>query len=880
MNYRQLQEQARQLFEQGMQQIRSRTHEAAVNNLNEALNIYQNIQDRQGEAETLFWLGNAYFAVANYDEVINFYNQSLAIAREINYQWLENLVQQALAGFAINNNPQQQEAHRLMEKAFEQVNTGQLEAAEQSLKNALTIYRELQDQEQEARVLGNLGAVCNSLGKFSEAIQYLQQLLEFFSQQPHQETGKADVLGTLGIAYRNLGYYAEAIDCAQQCLTIKEQWRDFQGVSGALESIGLAYYFLGEYDQAIEYYENSLEFANYLQEPRNKVKTLNNTGIVYSAKGDFTKAKDYQEQSLNLAQQIQDPIGKGRSLGNLGNISQHLGDYAQAINYQQQYLDLARIYKDRQGEGIALGGLGLSYYYQEEYTQALNYTLKSLEIAREIKDLDAEGNALNNLGGIHFKFGNFGEAEKFLCTAMQAWESIRARLGDNDAYKVSVFEEQARTYRLLQKVLIAQNKITEALEVAERGRARAFVELLASRLSPTENSESTIASPTLQQIKQIAKAQNATLVEYSIIGDEFKVQGKPGFADSELYIWVIKPTGEIAFRNVDLKPLWQTNNTLEYLVRLTRDSLGVRGREWKPVVLKKTDTEGGDLSQRLKKLHQILIQPIADLLPTEDTAKVIFMPQGSLFLVPFPALKDESGQYLIEKHTILTAPSVQVLQLTRQQQAKVNQAALQEVLVLGNPTMPSLPHRMGEQPQPLNSLPGAKKEAEAIALLFQTPAITGSNGTKKVIVEKMPKARIIHLATHGLLDNVRGLGSAIALAPSGNDNGLLTAEEILDLKLNAELVVLSACDTGRGRLTGDGVIGLSRSFISAGVPSVIVSLWAIPDSQTVELMTNFYKQFQKNADKAESLRQAMLTTMQQYSHPKNWAAFTLIGESH
>ncbi|MFM6202806.1 MAG: hypothetical protein ACKPE1_27340, partial [Dolichospermum sp.] len=115
--------------------------------MNEALNIYQNIQDRQGEAETLFWLGNAYFAVAKYDEVSNFYNQSLAIAREINYQWLQNQVQEALARFAINNNPQQQEAHRLMEKAFEQANTGQLEGAEQSLKNALSIYRELQDYE-------------------------------------------------------------------------------------------------------------------------------------------------------------------------------------------------------------------------------------------------------------------------------------------------------------------------------------------------------------------------------------------------------------------------------------------------------------------------------------------------------------------------------------------------------------------------------------------------------------------------------------------------------------------------------------------------------------------------------------------------------------
>ncbi|MEH2061705.1 MAG: CHAT domain-containing tetratricopeptide repeat protein [Nostoc sp.] len=528
-------------------------------------------------------------------------------------------------------------------------------------------------------------------------------------------------------------------------------------------------------------------------------------------------------------------------------------------------------YREEDFSNILLGFYQSTFRYQEEYTQALNHTQESLKIAREIQALGAEGDALNNLGGIHFKFGNLGEAEKFLRTAMEAWESIRARLGDNDAYKVSVFEEQARTYRLLQKVLIAQNKITEALEVAERGRARAFVELLASRLSPSENPESTIASPTLQQIKQMAKAQNATLVEYSIIGDEFKVEGKLGFADSELYIWVIKPTGEVAFSSVDLKPLWQTENTttLEDLVLVTRNAIGVRGQNRKAKPENPEYSEEGRLSQCLKRLHQILIQPIADLLPTEVNAKVIFIPQGSLFLVPFSALQDDSDQYLIEKHTILTAPSIQVLQLTRQQQAKVNQAALTEVLVLGNPTMP----------RDLDRLPGAKKEAEAIALLFQTPAITGSNGTKKVIVEKMPKARIIHLATHGLLDNNRGLGSAIALAPSGNDNGLLTAEEILDLKLNAELVVLSACDTGRGRLTGDGVIGLSRSFISAGVPSVIVSLWAIPDSATAELMTNFYKNLQHNSDKAQSLRQAMLMPIQQHSHPKNWAAFTLIGEA-
>lgn len=143
----------------------------------------------------------------------------------------------------------------------------------------------------------------------------------------------------------------------------------------------------------------------------------------------------------------------------------------------------------------------------------------------------------------------------------------------------------------------------------------------------------------------------------------------------------------------------------------------------------------------------------------------------------------------------------------------------------------------------------------------------------------MPKARIIHLATHGLVDNDRELDSAIALTLSDNDKGLLTAKEILKLKLNAELVVLSACDTGRGRLTGDGVIGLSRSFICAGVPSIIVSLWAIPDSETAGLMTEFYRQFLQNSDKAQALRKAMLMTIEKHPHPKNWAAFTLIGEA-
>uniref|UniRef100_UPI001683FEE7 CHAT domain-containing protein n=1 Tax=unclassified Calothrix TaxID=2619626 RepID=UPI001683FEE7 len=384
-----------------------------------------------------------------------------------------------------------------------------------------------------------------------------------------------------------------------------------------------------------------------------------------------------------------------------------------------------------------------------------------------------------------------------------------------------------------------------------------------------------VDKPTLSLLQQIAKQQKTILVEYSIIYNDFKIQGKGETKESELYIWVIKPTGEVTFRKADLKPLWQKENTtLDELVTQSRESIGVRGRG----IFVTHNPNPAKVKQRFQRLHQLLINPIADLLPKNPDERVTFIPQSSLFLVPFAALQDEQGKYLIEKHTILTAPAIQVLDLTRQQRQKVsgNQA-----LVLGNPIMPSVPPKIGETPQQLTPLPGAEKEAKEIAQLLNTKAITGKEATKAAFIQKLPQARFIHLATHGLLDDFKGLGvpGAVALAPDGKDDGLLTANEILDLKINAELVVLSACDTAQGKLTGDGVIGLSRALISAGAPSVIVTLWSIPDSPSALLMGEFYRQLQKNPDKAQALRQAMLVTMKQHQNPSNWAAFTLIGEA-
>ncbi|MGB6014461.1 MAG: CHAT domain-containing protein, partial [Nodosilinea sp.] len=358
-----------------------------------------------------------------------------------------------------------------------------------------------------------------------------------------------------------------------------------------------------------------------------------------------------------------------------------------------------------------------------------------------------------------------------------------------------------------------------------------------------------------------------------------------------LYIWVVSPTGDITFRRESLEGV-----DLISLVITTRDAIGVRN-DRATIALEPTPhalaRQQAQTEANLRQLYDLLIAPITDLLPPDPNQPVVFMPQDELFLVPFAALQDNDGTYLIKKHTILTAPSIQVYGLANEAASATVGAnggspfSANNALIVGNPTMPKVwsPSASGNFAETqLSDLPGAKAEAEAISGFLNITPLIGSQATEARVKQLLPSARLIHLATHGLLDygDPRAYGrldvpGAIALAPDSTEDGLLTSAEILEMDLQADLAVLSACDTGRGRITGDGVVGLSRALITAGVPSVVVSLWAVPDAPTAALMTEFYRQLDQGQDKAQALRQAMLTTMQQHPNPRNWAAFTLVG---
>ncbi|AUT00313.1 hypothetical protein CLI64_07900 [Nostoc sp. CENA543] len=750
-------------------------------------------------------------------------------------------------------NPQAAAAN-LYQQGEKQIQTSQYREALQSFQRALAIYREIKNRRGEALTLNYIAIVNRTLGDNIQALNFYKQALSIF-REIGDSLNEGTVLNNIGIIHENLGQYPQALEFYQQALTIRKKVGDRNGEAFTLTNLGFINTTLGQYPQALKFYQQSLAIFKSLGDKRREALTLNAIGIYYRTINEYPQALGFYQQALNIFIEIGERRGEATTLNNIGDFRRNQGEYLQAQELFQKALNLFIQVGDKSGEGVALSNLGRVYLHQKQYPQTQQFFRQALAIFQQLGDKASEARTLRYIGSVFYESGEFTSAEQTLREGVEILESLRTKL--SDANKISIFETQIATYQLLQKVLIAQNKISEALEISERGRSRAFVELLSSR----QNLAITLDKPTISSLKQIAKTQNATLVQYSIISNE------------NLYIWVIQPTGEIAFEQVDLQK--NINIPLKNLVTMSRKSIGISQRRGIQV-----QPSRNNQPQQLQKLHEILIKPIEKHLPKDVNSRVIFIPQESLFLVPFAALQDDNGKYLIENHTILTAPSIQVLDLTSKQRISRRESVKKkgDILVVGNPTMPKMPIT-NEQ---LTSLRGAEKEAIEIADLLKTQAIIGSKATKSAILPRMKQARIIHFATHGLLDDFKGFGvpGAIALAPSSQDDGFLTAGEILDMKLNAELVVLSACDTGGGTITGDGVIGLSRSLITAGVPSVIVSLWSVNDNSTAFFMSEFYRHLQKNPDKAVALRQAMLTTKQKYNHPFDWAAFTLIGESN
>ena len=529
-----------------------------------------------------------------------------------------------------------------------------------------------------------------------------------------------------------------------------------------------------------------------------------------------------------------------------------------------------------------------------------------------------------------------------------------------------ISETKPDLYDGLKELYIEEENYQKALEIAEEERQGALSLLLYSQMGKEVTPSSEIETLKIADIQQIAQQSNSTIVYYSkLLEDKIAIwvispEGNLGFhqvtlssatenslsinetkskyslavgaaiaaivlalvknkaMDKEKILLFLLLLALPACNKLNNEPTALENpysfSTIKvrdssFLSNTVRSTIaGVRGGSNREnELLSSSDCQKEETC--LKDLHQVLIEPIERLLPKNPQQRIIFVPDAELHTVPFAALRDSEGQYVIDKHTIHRVGSLQSLRsLNVIANSKPDSSKATKALVVGNPIMPevTIADSVEGTKQSLVPLPGTEKEAKAIANLLGTTPILGKDATETAITQEISKYSIIHFATHGVLnvkvnppecaEATQMYGDDIALVdlctrksngidvltftPSPEDDGLLDVSEIYDLDLDADLVVMSACETGLGTISNEGVIGLARPFLARQVPSVVASLWSVPDNPTAELMVEFYQNLEAEPDKAQALRQAMLTIKNKYPEPSNWAGFTLIGRAN
>lgn len=910
----------------------------AMTALQEALSISREYKDPLLEARALNNLAFLYSQQQQYQKSITTYQEARKVAektgdRELLVRIIVNL---GRAYSAINRF---QDSIAILQKAIELCQSNCGFATGKPFKNSLL-----------AVVQWDLGNAYSATDQYQKAIESHEKALKIYransapaSNKVNQIKDESDILGNIGINYVALGQYQKGLDTYQQALALIKDTQDIARrerlkrlFDDAYRKIGYSIDFIDAEKLWQDLKARQTQPPKLPETQQDKIlslqsKTMAARAIAFSpslrkgqeASAHIKEALEAYEELLAIARERGDQRLEAETLQSLGSLYNDLKQLDTAIKTYEEAIVILKNLKIPQAEAESLRTLSDVYAERGQIKVAIQLKLRGLKIWQSIRNRRGEIAALYDLGVTFLRANDFPKAQFYLNQAMGLLAPLRQQLTKEED-RVVIVDTQVKLYSALQQAYVSQKNYGAALEVAERSRAQTYAELLAKRISDTSNP--TQAPITIKQLQDTAKQQNATIIQYSVISgsrdklsvdsfdedrklrEQLKLKDLPAYtirSDSSLFIWVIQPNGTLHFRQVELEALSPTKTpdittlaainqptvrsatsgvNLSQVVAQSRSGLGVdpRGR----INIRPTQANNQNQNE-LRQLYDLLIKPIENLLPDNPEEQVIFVPQGSLFLVPFATLQDAKGQMLIDKHTLRIAPSVQVVNLTHQQSQRLKQQAANpdqssKTLVVGNPVMPKLLAQTNQPPAQLSPLPGAEKEAREIGQLLNTKVLTAEQATETAVRAKMPAAQVIHLATHGLLDygSNSTIPGAIALTPSTKDDGFLTSSEIVEMKLQANLVVLSACDTGRGKITGDGVIGLSRSLMTAGVPSVVVSLWAVPDAPTAELMTEFYKQLQRNPDKAQALRQAMLKIKAQYPNPRDWAAFTLMGQAN
>ncbi len=755
--------------------------------------------------------------------------------------------------------------------------------------------------------------------ELEKSISYYQQALEKYLQIDFQ-SGVENVNWQIGVSYYYLSKYNEALNHFQRSLKILRENGDKQNESYTLNYIGLVYKSLSNYPKALDYYEQSLNLRRQLSDKRGEALTLSNTGVVYVRLKDFDRALEYYFKSLEIRRQLGDKKGMAQVLNNIGIAYDELKNYSRAIEYYQQSLEISWELGETRTVSQVLNNIGVAYFNQKDYSQVITYYNESLSIFRQLDDCKSMGLTLLNIGEVYKRMEDFETAWQYIERGRETLEELDSDLlrfsvydavadwqveNGEDSLAVDTFskaieilegvreklqiESQKRSYasgsyRIYESIVLALHRLgryEEAFNYIERSRARSFLDLLGEgnvkvgkaqhrKFLEGERSEATSGAGDMKH----SSIQHD--IHYDARGIILPQDQKIDIDEPELISMVsvsslnLSEAQELIPAKCTVLEYFLTQN---YLITfaITRKGYEVFKTKIPVEIIKQyvSDFRGAiialeDVDSLSQELYKYLIAPAEKAISGED---LVIIPYGLLHYTPFSALMDAKGRLLVEKYRISLLPSASVMKylLTKHRNGG------RKLLAMGNPAFGNSLH------QPL---PYSEREVKRIGDYFDDPAVyVGVDASEARFKEQSGDYDILHLACHADLNSAYPMFSGLLLTPGEGEDGELDVHELFSMELNANLVVLSACQTGLGKLTsGDELVGLSRAFFYAGTPSLISSLWMVEDESTEYLMGRFYR-YLKRYDKAESLRRAQLDTRKKYRHPRSWASFQLIGDA-
>lgn len=834
-------------------------------------------------ARARFYAGRSHYFLSEYRTALPLLESALAASRAANDRAFEAEV---LRG--IGRLHKQQRTYALG-----------LQACEQSI----ALYEVLGQDREAARTWMTVGAIHDLTGEYQRALAAYERARA--GLQAVKDDEYYTLFNEIGITYTNLGRYEDALSAHLISLEGRQRIGDAYFIGVSHSNIGDAYVALGQLERAIDHYEQCVRLCGQAGDKRSLAVVLGQLARAWMAADDARRALEYAQRELEVTRALRTEHLEAVALRNMGDAHALAGNLAESLRYQEQALELARKAGARADEAATLVALADLHLKRGRADLARPPAELALKLARQTHAPDPEWQARLALARAARAVNDSAAAQAHLYASVAIIDSVRGGVR-TDSGKIGYLDTRQAVYHELADVLFEQGRLAQALEVAEAARGRAFSDLLAAQrleLEPAAaaslaaireaearlRAQQTLSSPDDVADARLAQTRAATESELlgklgalrneqpelaSLVAAEplraaeiAAIAGRMDAAvieylvtERRLLIWLILPGGEVAGAAVDVG-----RDALRAEVRVLHARLNdLNARELR---------RGEAVRAQLANLYRRTLAPLNARLPRDPAALVYVIPHDALLLVPFAALVDDEGHYLLERHTLASAPSVGILRYTSIKTRQVVSAERPHVLALADPQPPP------DAPQ--DALPGARAEVEQLSRRFPAErrlALVGEQATEANAKRLSPGQTIVHFAVHGLIRDDRPWESALILAPGGGEDGWFKVPEIFGLDLRTDLVTLSGCSTGLGKLSGDGIVGLARALVYAGTPSVIVSQWDVSDLSTAYLMDRFYAGLVAGRGKAHSLRAAQLQTLERYAHPALWAAFVLVGE--